>query len=162
MRIRCLLLLVLSGSSLTGCSSIIGGFGHEPGWVKVTSLPEGATVYLDGRKFGKTTCLVMVPQSSRGILTIRLEGHPDRVVHLSKVDTATTAFNAWPISLYPIVVIGLHDGGSWRGDLAAGIGVVMVASLLSWGLDELLGGTHHYPGDMDTIHIQFPKPKPDQ
>ena len=77
----------------TGCATL---FAPGPDHVRITSIPDGAMVLLDGVPVGETPTVIEIPRSSRGLLTLELNGHETRRVALDKGFNPVTLINlAW-------------------------------------------------------------------
>ncbi len=74
-RLALALLVLLAGSQLTGCATVLAS-KYRP--VMFTSEPTDAEVLIDGRPYGRTPLQVTLPNKDAFTVTFRRPGLPDR------------------------------------------------------------------------------------
>jgi hypothetical protein len=83
------LAIALNFMGIQGCATLFQGGSNK---VSVDSKPRGASVYLDDKIQGITPLVVMVPNDSDGKIKVRLDGHKDQNIELTKT------FSGWMVA----------------------------------------------------------------
>lgn len=81
-----LLLIVLTVLSASGCATVISGKSQE---MTFTSVPDEATVSINGRVLGKTPLTVQLERDTKQAITFEKEGYKPQTMAL------TTTLNNW-------------------------------------------------------------------
>jgi uncharacterized protein YceK len=83
---RLILLSFLSLLFIGGCATMISGTDQP---VTFDSMPQGATVIVDGKNIGKTPLIVDIPRKSKSAVEFTLDGYTSQTVDLK------SGFNPW-------------------------------------------------------------------
>lgn len=91
--------LLISSILCNGCATIIDGKTQE---IRVSSMPENATVLMGGVAVGKTPITLNVKRGSSNLIVIQRKGYRTKTVKLDRVFNTTVFFNLLWFLLYII------------------------------------------------------------
>ena len=116
--------------SVPGCVTILGA---PKRLIRVSSLPEGATLSLDGVEVGTTPCFLPVSEEHRGVLAFELAGHERAEVQIRQVTNGKIWMNLLWIAAGGVgaAVIHVSDNDAQWGDDLAIAGAATAAGMLT-------------------------------
>lgn len=162
MKVRILLLLVLLAGSFSGCATVLRPLVPAR-QVGVTSTPEGAAVLLDGTLVGRTPCTIRVPQTSDGVVSLRLEGYEGRDVVLEKRTYWAFFLDLVPILFYAVALLIVHNNDtdvSWRDDFGKAAGFTFGAAAGAVVVDLATESHQIFPKRIPSIQVTLIKKEP--
>lgn len=104
--------LSLAGT-LSGCATMFCGSSED---VKIESFPSGASVFVNGKKVGKTPLEVEMNRDSHPLIVLKKEGYADTRVQIKDEWNGTTMLNAL---FFPGIPFGFPITG-WIIDTRSG------------------------------------------
>lgn len=90
-------------AALAGCATALN---PGPDLVPISTRPNGAEVFLDGRHVGRTPLVLPLPRDSRGELRFERRGYAVAHVDLDKVLNGATFMNLAWVFVWPAVPLG--------------------------------------------------------
>jgi len=131
--------------------------------IGVSSSPPGATVVLDGWIVGQTPCTIDVPQTSEGVVELRLEGYKPHHVLLPKRTYWAVFLDLVPVFFYWVAVLVVHNNDSdvsWKDDWLKAAGFTLAPAAGAVALDLGTGSYQYFPKQIPSIDVTLVKQDP--
>ena len=101
------LALVISIFAVTGCASIMKGTSQV---LTFTSEPEGATVIIDGKEFGKTPLDIKLKKNKYSNVMFKKEGYKSRSAIIEKQFDGIALINVfWDLSTTDLITGAIFE-----------------------------------------------------
>lgn len=94
----------------TGCATILQ---PGPDHVPVTSIPDGAKVFLDGKEVGTTPMEVSIERDAEGVIRIEKEGYNPYTKDLDKKLAGWSLLGSFPWAVPFLIDVMNHNQGKY-------------------------------------------------